>query len=432
MTTQNQSAAGDAVSEPFPRMFRVDQVFETKSLADPAGAARTALAELPASKFIRRGMTVAVGAGSRGISHYDLVVRTVCEELQRLGAQVFIVPAMGSHGGGTDAGQLQVLADYGITPASMGVPVRSSMEVVELGRAGEFMLYQDRHAAGADAIVVVNRIKPHTDFHGPLESGLMKMAVVGLGKQKGAHQFHQATVRLGHAQALLDAGRELLKRSRLAFGVGIIENQLHQTARVAAVPAAAFEPQEMALLEEARALMPRLPFDEVDLLIVDEMGKNLSGSGVDPNVVRRNSGGSFVTPGANPVLRIYIRSLHPDSHGNATGVGLADFVHDRLVNAMDPQATWLNVMTSLMPANARLPMHFPTDRQALATAVQGIGRPDPRQAKLLWIKNTLNCQTAAASEPYLDEARRRSDLKLQSDPAPLAFDTRGDLLPIFS
>jgi hypothetical protein len=228
------------------------------------------------------------------------------------------------------------------------------------------------------------------------------------------------------------AGREVLQRSRILFGVGILENPLHQTARIAAVPAESMERREMKLLEEARGLMPRLPFEEVDLLIVDEMGKNLSGSGVDPNVVRRNSGGSFVTPGTNPVLRIYIRSLHPDSHGNATGVGLADFVHDRLVKAMDPQATWLNVMTSLMPANARLPMHFPTDRQALATAVQGIGRPDPRQARFLWIKNTLNCQAVAASEPYFEEARRRPDLELQSEPAPLAFDARGDLVPMFA
>src|SRR4051812_13116964 len=161
--------------------------------------------------MIRPGMTVAVGAGSRGISNYDIIVRTVCEELKRLGASVFIVPAMGSHGGATDAGQLDVLAHYGITEVTMGVPVKSSMEVVELGRTGEFVVYQDRHAAGADAIVLVNRIKPHTDFHGPIESGLMKMATIGLGKQKGAFQYHQATARIGHADALLAVGREVLK-----------------------------------------------------------------------------------------------------------------------------------------------------------------------------------------------------------------------------
>ena len=416
------------VSDIFPRLFRVDQVLEAPRLPDPAQATREALAELPASRFIRNGMTVAVCAGSRGIANYDVIVRTVCDELKGLGAEVFIVPAMGSHGGGTDAGQLEVLAHYGITPSAMGVPLRSSMEVVELGRPSDGQIYQDRHAAGADAIVLVNRIKPHTDFHGPLESGLIKMAVVGLGKQKGAHQFHQATVRLGHAQALLQAGREVLQRSRIVFGVGILENPLHQTARIAAVPAASMEQQEQELLERARGLMPRLPFEEVDLLIVDEMGKNLSGSGLDTNVIRRHTGGSFVTPGANPVLRIYVRSLHRDSHGNATGVGLADFVHDRLLNAMDPQATWLNVMTALMPANARVPMHFPTDRQALAAAMQVLGRADPRQAKVLWIKNTLSCQALAASEAYLEEARQRPDLRLQSPPALPEFDARGDLI----
>jgi hypothetical protein len=428
---QRKKPVGDGMSDVFPRLFRVEQVIEAPRLPDPAGATRAALAELPASKFIRHGMTVAVCAGSRGIANYDVIVRTVCEQLKGLGAEVFIVPAMGSHGGGTDAGQLEVLAHYGITPSAMGVPVRSSMEVVELGRAGDFMVYQDRQAAGADAIVLVNRIKPHTDFHGAIESGLMKMALVGLGKQKGAHQFHQATVRLGHAQALLEAGRQVLQRSRIVFGVGILENPLHETARIAAVPAETMEQQEQALLEEARGLMPRLPFAEVDLLIVDEMGKNLSGSGLDPNVIRRNSGGSYVTPGASPVLRIYVRSLHPDSYGNATGIGLADFVHDRLLSAMDPQATWLNAMTSLMPANARVPMHFPTDRQALGAAMQVLGLADPRQARVLWIKNTLNCQAMTASEAYLEEARRRPDLRLESEPALPEFDERGDLLPMF-
>src|SRR5439155_26683384 len=196
------------------------------------------------------------------IATYATIVRTVCDELKRLGASVFIVPAMGSHGGATDAGQLEVLAHYGITEQTMGVPIKSSMEVVELGRAGEFHLFQDRHAAGADAIVLINRIKPHTDFHGPIESGLMKMATIGLGKQKGAHQFHQATVRLGHADALLTIGREVLRLSKLVFGIAIIENQLHQTARIVAVPSASLEQGEMKLLEEARRLMPRLPFDD--------------------------------------------------------------------------------------------------------------------------------------------------------------------------
>ncbi len=419
------------MSDSFPRFFRLGQVFEAAAVSDPAGATRQALEGLPAGALVRRGMRVAVGAGSRGIAHYDVIVRTVCEELRRLGADVLIVPAMGSHGGATDAGQLEVLARYGITAGTMGAPVQSSMEVVELGSAAGFTVCQDRHAAGADAIVLVNRIKPHTDFHGPIESGLMKMALVGLGKQRGAHEFHRATVRMGHAQALLSGAREALARSRIAFGVGILENPLHQTARIVAVPAAAIEAQEMKLLEEARRLMPRLPFEEVDLLIVDELGKNLSGSGLDTNVIRRQTAGSFVGPGPSPVLRIYVRALHPDSHGNATGIGLADFVHDRLLSAMDCQATWMNALTALMPANARVPMHFPTDRQALMTALQTIARAEPRLAKVLWIQNTLRCGTLLASEAYLDEARRRPDLKPQGQPAPLDFDERGDLRPVF-
>jgi len=376
-------------------------------------------------------MTVAVGAGSRGIANYDTIVRIICDELKRLGASVFIVPAMGSHGGATDAGQLDVLGHYGITEQSMGVPIRSSMEVVELGRTGEFVVYQDRHAAGADAIVLVNRIKPHTDFHGPIESGLMKMATIGLGKQKGAHQFHQATVSLGHAEALLTIGRAVLKLSKIAFGVGIVENQLHGTSAIVGLPAATLEQDEMKLLEQARRLMPRLPFDEVDLLIVDEMGKNLSGSGLDTNVIRRDADGSFIKPGAHPVRRIYVRSLHPLSYGNAAGIGMADFIHDRLLQAMDQKATWVNAITALMPGNARVPIHFATDREALETAMQTFGRAQPANSKFLWIKNTLSCEGVLASAAYLNETRGRSDLAQQSELAPLAFDARGDLLPVF-
>ena len=414
-----------------PRFFRLRQIFNSPTAPDVAQATRQALSELPASEFIRPGMTVAVGAGSRGIANYDVIVRTVCDELNRLGAHVFIVPAMGSHGGATPTGQLDVLAHHGITEHAMAVPIRSSMEVTELGQTGEFIVYQDKHAAQADAIVLVNRIKPHTDFHGPLESGLVKMAAIGLGKQKGAYQYHQATARMGHADALLAVGSEVLKLSKIAFGVGIIENQLHQTARIVAVPKTTMEKQEMQLLDEARRLMPRLPFPEVNLLIVDEMGKNLSGTGIDTNVVRRDTQGSFITPGPNPVRRIYIRSLHPDSYGNAAGIGLADFVHDRLLAAMDWHATSVNVITSLMPANGRIPLHFPTDRDAMEAALQTCGCREPKNAKVLWIRNTLSCEHVLASEACLQEARERADLRVETEPSHPLFTQSGDLEPVF-
>jgi hypothetical protein len=414
------------------KFFRLRQKFEGTTLGDPSAATRVALAGLPAARFIRPGMTVAVGAGSRGIANYAAIVRTVCGELKTLGARPFIVPAMGSHGGATDRGQREVLAHYGITEEQMGAPIRSSMEPVELGRAGGLIVYQDRNAAGADAIVLVNRIKPHTDFHGPIESGLMKMAAIGLGKQKGAQQFHLAVMRMGAAAALLEAARAALRSGKISFGVGIIENQIHQTVQVAAVPAAALESAEMKLLEQARALMPRLPFDRVDLLIVDEIGKNLSGSGMDTNIIRRAADGSFVHPGENAVGRIYVRSLHPDSYGNAAGIGMADFTHDRLVRALDANTTWVNACTALMPANARVPMHYPTDREALEAALQTTGQGGLRQLKALWIKNTLSCETLLASEAYLEEAQARSDLIAESRPTPLAFDPCGDLLPAFT
>jgi hypothetical protein len=202
-------------------------------------------------------------------------------------------------------------------------------------------------------------------------------------------------------------------------------------AALGELPAASMEQEEMKLLEEARRLMPRLPFEEVDLLIVDEMGKNLSGSGLDTNVIRRDTQGSFILPGPKPVRRIYVRGLHPDSYGNAAGIGLADFVHDRLRAAVDWEATSANVIASLIPANARVPLHFPTDRQALAVALQTSGRQEPREARVLWIKNTLSCQTVLASEAYLQEARARHDLRIEGEPDRLALDSQGNQAPVF-
>ncbi|MCX7826733.1 MAG: nickel-dependent lactate racemase [Verrucomicrobiae bacterium] len=419
------------MNDAFPRFFWLRQKLSAPGVADCVGATREALAGLPASSFIRAGMSVAVGAGSRGIANYDVIVRTVCDELKRLGAMPFIVPAMGSHGGATAEGQRDILARYGITEQTMAVPVKSSMEVVELGRTGEFIVYQDKHAFSADAIVLVNRIKPHTDFHGPVESGLMKMAAIGLGKQAGARQFHQTGARMHLDKALLAVAREVLRLSKIAFGVGIIENPLHQVARVVAVPAATLEQQEMKLLDEARSLMPRLPFDDVDLLIVDEMGKNISGTGLDTNVVRREAFGGFLAPAPNAVRRIYVRSLHPDSDGNATGVGIADFIHERLYKAIDTRAMWINSITAMNTVNARIPIWFPTDRDALAAALSTTGLADPRRAKALWIKNTLSCQRLLASEAYLQETACRGDLLREGEPAPLAFDERGDLGSVF-
>jgi hypothetical protein len=197
------------------------------------------------------------------------------------------------------------------------------------------------------------------------------------------------------------------------------------------VPATQIEQKEMTLLEQARRLMPHLPFAEVDLLLVDEMGKNLSGTGLDTNVIRREIEGSFVIPAANAVRRIYVRSLHPHSYGNAAGIGLADFVHERLLRAMDTKATWMNIISSSTPVNARVPMHFPTDREALTAAMQTIGRANHRAAKVLWIKNTLSCETLLASQIYLQESRARADLAALSEPQPLAFDEQGDLRPVF-
>jgi hypothetical protein len=411
----------------FPRMARLKQQFTGPMLHDVAGAVRQTLASLALP--VRSGQTVALAVGSRGIVNIDVVARACVDHLKQLGARPFIFPAMGSHGGGTAEGQLSVLEHYGVTEATMGCPIRATMDVVQVGEALGLPVWVDRFAAEADWIGVVNRIKPHTDFKGEIESGLFKMMTIGIGKHRGAIQAHRANIRHRYENVITAIGREMLRGARIAFGLGIVENGYDETAKVQAFLPADLEAGERALLREARAWMARLPFEQIDLLIVDEMGKDISGSGMDSNIIGRH--GTFFEPqfGTPKITFIVVCDLTPNTYGNAVGIGNANFTTRRLAGKVDWNATQINAFTACAPDAAKLPAVLETDRDAIAVALSCLGHDRIEDARVVRIKNTLRLAEVEVSEVLLSEVVKREDLRQVSEPAPLAFDAAGTLLP---
>ncbi|OLC33313.1 MAG: hypothetical protein AUH81_14570, partial [Candidatus Rokubacteria bacterium 13_1_40CM_4_69_5] len=371
----------------FPRMVRVRQTFPRPRVVDiPRAVAETlAAAGVP----IKRGDTVAVGAGSRGIANIDVIVGATVTWLKDCGARPFIFPAMGSHGGGTPEGQLSVLAHYGITEATMGCPLRATMEVVRVGEALDLPVWLDRWASEADWIGLVNRVKPHTDFKGSIESGLFKMMTIGLGKYKGAIQYHRANIHHGYEKVITAVGRQMLAKVPLGFGLGIVENGYDETARLEAFTAATLEEGERRLLKDAREWMARLPFSPMDVLIVEEIGKNISGAGMDTNVIGRPSNPHEPFPADPKILWIVALDLTEESYGNATGIGNADFTTRKLVDKIDMKATLINCITACAPNGAKVPATYDTDREAIETALSCIGLTPPERARVIRIKNTL-------------------------------------------
>ncbi len=413
---------------PLPRMLRVRQTFARPRVTDIPTAVARALdgARLP----VKRGDTVAVGAGSRGIANIDVVVGATVRWLRDLGARPFVFPAMGSHGGGTPEGQLSVLAHYGITEASMGCPVRATMEVEQVGEALGLPVWLDREAGAADWIGLVNRIKPHTDFKGSIESGLFKMMTIGLGKWKGAVQYHRANVNHGYETVITSVGREMLRRARIGFGLGVVENGYDETARIEAFNAEDLEAGERRLLKDAREWMARLPFGRIDVLIVEEMGKNVSGSGMDTNVIGRPSNPHEPFPADPKILWIVTLDLTDESYGNAVGIGNADFTTRRLLEKIDMKPTLINAITACAPGGAKLPPAYDTDREAIETALSCSGLTPPEAARVVRIKSTLLLGEIQVSEAFLPEIAGRGDLTPLDDPAPLGFDAAGRLLPL--
>jgi hypothetical protein len=410
-----------------PKMIRLRQTFARPRVADiPRAVAETlAGAGLP----VKRGDTVAVGAGSRGIANIGVIVGAAVRYLRDLGARPFVFPAMGSHGGGTPEGQLSVLAHYGITEATMGCPVRATMEVTQVGEALGLPVWLDRHAGEADWIGLVNRVKPHTDFKGSIESGLFKMMTIGLGKYKGAVQYHRANIQHGYETVITAVGREMLAKARLGFGLGIVENGYDETAQIEAFKPEDLEAGERRLLKSAREWMARLPFSPIDVLIVEQMGKNISGSGMDTNVIGRPSNPHEPFPAEPKILWIVTLDLTDESYGNATGIGNADFTTRGLVDKIDMKPTLINCITACAPNGAKVPATYETDREAVETALSCIGLTPPERARVIRITSTLMLGEIEVSEAYAAEVDKRHDLTALGE-SPLGFDATGRLLPL--
>ncbi|MCX5910035.1 MAG: [Fe-S]-binding protein, partial [Deltaproteobacteria bacterium] len=328
-------------------------------------------------------------------------------------------------------GQTALLEHYNVTEAFTGAPILSSMEVVEISRTEDGVpVYIDKNASQADWIIVANRIKPHTKFKAPIESGLMKVMAIGMGKQKGAEYYHKAAIQFTFPKIIVDAGREVIKKAPILCGLGIVENGYDQTAKIVAIQPREIEEKEKELLVLAKEMMPKLPFNEIDLLIVDAMGKNISGTGIDPNITGRNRDLLGVFPHPVTVKRLFVRDLTPDSNGNATGIGLADLTTKRLVDKINYQATYMNCITGISIEKAAVPMHFPTDQEAIRIALGSIGLIPPEKAKIVRIKNTLQVNEVEVSEGYRSDLDQRKDLEVLEGPKPMAFDGQGNLLPL--
>ena len=415
---------------PFPRMMRVKQHFEAPTVDDIPGAIRAEIARLELDGRVKPGQSVAISVGSRGIHQIALITRTVVEEMKALGAAPFAVPAMGSHGGGTAEGQRAIIESYGVTEEYIGAPIEASMEVVQVGETEDGVaVYFDRYAYEADHVVVVGRVKPHTGFTGEIESGLHKMMLIGLGKHKGAALYHQAIVHYSFDRIIRSVGQTVIDRCGILFGLAIVENQSDRTALLRAVPPAQFVEQEKELLILAKKWMPRLPFDQADLLIIDAIGKDISGAGMDSNVVGRKYHIHEPSDKELPrITRIVVRDLTPASHGNASGIGTADFCHQRVVDKTDMEATAINCITGNSPAGAQIPIHYDTDEKVLATALGTVGLVEDIKARVIRIHDTLDVGEILVSEAYLPEVEKRDDLEILEPPADMAFDDKGDLL----
>jgi len=381
---------------------------------------------------VRPGQRIGVAAGSRGIAHLSEIVFEVVDFLRRAGARPFIIPAMGSHGGATAEGQTEILAGYGVSETKLGVPVRASMEVRQVGQTPEgAAVFSSVEALEADGLVVINRVKPHTDFTGELGSGVMKMMAIGLGKHTGAASLHASASRHGHEKVLLHASRVALAALPVIGGIALVENQRHETARLEVLRPSEIERREKELLVEARRLMPLLPFDDVDLLIVDFLGKNISGAGMDPNVIGRWVQGytsALSEMKTKPVVRrLFVRDLTPESHGNAIGLGMADFTSSRLARAMDGRATFINALTALTQQCAKVPVHFESDRETIERALATIPLDAGVAPRVMQIRDTLNLETTRLSEAYRAEIEARADLQILGPAAPMEFDGQGKL-----
>jgi len=417
--------------ENLPKIFKIRQKIDAPRLENIEEKVNELLDQFGLSQKVKKGERIGLTAGSRGVKDKPKVLKAIIDRLRTLGTFPFVIPCMGSHGGGTAGGQIEILKSLGITEKSVGAPILSSMEVEEIDRT-KFgtPVFVDKNLCKMDKIVVVNRIKPHTDFKGEIESGLVKMMVIGMGKPQGALMVHRLTIKYGFPVALDEVGSIILKRLPIFFGVGIIENQYYETAFIDLLKPEELMKKERVLLKRAKELMPSLPFDQIDILIVDELGKDISGAGMDTNVIGRPLFIGSMKPEKPKITRIFVRDLRERSRGNAVGIGMADYTTKRLVEKIDYPSTHFNCITGMSPEDGRVPIFFERDRDALSAAYHTCGVLDPQDLRILWIKNTLELEYLCASQAFLnDETRLSPRLDIVSELFDFPFDEDGNLTP---
>lgn len=429
LTEQDNLALAEMMKDvELPRMVKVKQIFNSQPIADVYQEVLRAVESK--SSLIKQGAKIAIGVGSRGVNNLADITKATVEILKKYGAEPFIVPAMGSHGGATDEGQQEVLEALGVTEEYVGAPIRSSMQVVTLDVLPNGLpVYMDKLAYESDGIVVINRIKPHTAFRGPYESGLCKMITIGLGKQKGAESCHAYSFKY-MAENIPAMAKVSIAKANILFGVGVLEDAYDQTAKVVCLNPQEIMEQEPALLEEAKSMMPRILVDKIDVLIIDEIGKDISGDGMDPNIT-----GRYPTPyahGGPDVSKMLILRLTERTHGNANGLGTADFTTAECVKMVDPIKAYVNGLTSTVVGPTKTPMPLPNDRIAIQAAIKTSNVIDKSKLSVVRIKNTLKLSTIYVSKMIVDSVRQTPGAEIVSEPEEFVFGADGNLTDLKS
>ena len=414
-------------STPLPKMGKIKEKFDDTCI--PVDQIHDTVFEQLGQKklegMIKPGMRIAITVGSRGISNIPLIVRSIADFVKSQGGQPFVVPAMGSHGGATADGQRAVIEGYGVTEEAIGCPILSSMETVEIGHTEEGQpVRMDKNAYEADGIIVCGRIKPHTGFRGPYESGLMKMMAIGLGKQAGAEIIHQDG--FGHFKKNIPMfGTVILRNSKVICGLALVENAYDHTREIVGLTPDEIITEEPVILQRAKSYMPRILFDSCDVLIVDEIGKNISGDGMDPNI-----SGRFPTPyatGGIDAQRVVVLDLTKESHGNACGIGLADVTCMRLFEKFDKEATYPNAITNTVTGELKIPMIMYNDKQAIQLGIKSCNEIDRAHPRVIRIKNTMQIETIEISEGMLEEAAQNPDIEILTQPEEMHFNEQDNL-----
>lgn len=415
------------------KLVPVRQRFPVRRLADVRQATLESMRNAAWTSSVQPGARIAVGVGSRGISNIDVMTKAVVDFWKERGCRPFIIPVMGSHGGASAEGQAHVLEHYGITEATMGAPVVSSLDVVSVGATTEgIAVSMDRHAYESDGVMLLSRVKWHTSFEGKLESGIHKMMAIGLGKWEGAKRYHSFALRLGMEQVIRSVGKVMLQTGRMLGGLAILEDAHHNTAEVHALGAEGMDAAEEVLLERTKSWKAGLPFAEIDLLIIDEMGKNISGTGNDTKVMNRGLLGRNTLPGVVKIQRVFTRDLTPESGGNATGIGLCDIISDQLYNKIDFEATWVNAFTSSVLLSTMCPPHFPKDITCLEKIIMTCGKLDPYECTIVRIRNSMELNEFEISEALIPEIAVNPDIEIIGEARELEFDSNGMLAPVLA